>query len=146
MFSSSVHGEEGEVTSIQGNKAIVKIQATKGCERCRLCTRISDTEMTIQANTIKPVNIGDRVILGFRPGIIIQSAFILYLLPLIALVVGYYVGKFLINSLSMNGREELIPALLSLTFLFATFVPIRFYDRKKKEDRRFQVYIKESLS
>jgi hypothetical protein len=58
MFGNSVHGEEGEVTSIQGNKATVKIQASKGCERCRLCTRISDAEMTIQANTIKPVNIG----------------------------------------------------------------------------------------
>jgi positive regulator of sigma E activity len=56
------------------------------------------------------------------------------------------VGKFLFNPFLMNGREELLPALLSLTFLFATFVPIRIYDRKKKEDSRFQVYIKESLS
>ena len=143
MFGKSVHGEEGEVTEVHGDRATVKIQASKSCERCRLCTRISDTEMVVEAHVLKPVNIGDHVVLGFHPGIIIQSAFILYLIPLISLILGYYAGRFLFRAFIIPGKEELFPALTSLVFLFASFIPIRLYDRKKKNDKRFRVYIKE---
>ena len=47
MFGKGVHGEEGEVTALHGNRATVRIQAGKGCGRCRLCTPISDTEMIV---------------------------------------------------------------------------------------------------
>ena len=143
MFGKGVHGEEGEVTAVHGDRATVKIQAGKSCERCKLCTRISDTEMVVEAYTLKPVNIGDHVVIGFRPGIITQSAFILYLIPLISLVLGYYTGKFLFGAFIIHGKEELFPALTSLLFLFAAFIPIRLYDRKKQKDKRFRVYIKE---
>jgi sigma-E factor negative regulatory protein RseC len=143
MFGKGVHGEEGEVTGVHGERATVKIKASKSCERCRLCTRISDTEMIVEAYTVKPVNIGDHVVLGFRTGIIIQSAFILYLIPLISLILGYYAGKFLFRAFIISGKEELFPALTSLVFLFVAFIPIRLYDKKKEKDRRFRVYIKE---
>jgi sigma-E factor negative regulatory protein RseC len=143
MFGKGVHGEVGEVTDVYGNRATVKIGTSKGCERCGLCTPISDTEMAVQAYTRGPVQIGDQVVLGFRPGVIVQSAFILYLIPLIALVVGYYVGKLLFPGGWLPGREELLPALTSLVFLFVSFVPIRYYDKRKEEDKRFRVYIKE---
>ena len=143
MFGKGVHGEEGEVTALHGNQAMVKIQAGKGCERCRLCTPVSDTEMIVEAFFSSKVHIGDRVTLGFRPGIIVQSAFILYLIPLFNLILGYFVGKLLFKPWVIAGREELFPALTSLVFLFASFVPIRLYDRRKMKDKRFRVYIQE---
>lgn len=143
MFGKGLHGEEGEVTAVYGEKATVKIAAGKGCERCGLCTRISDTEMVVEAYAQKPVQVGEHVVIGFRPGVVVQSAFILYLIPLLGLVLGYYVGSLLFHGLELPGREELFPALTSLAFLFASFVPIVFYDRKKRGDKRFRVYIKE---
>jgi sigma-E factor negative regulatory protein RseC len=143
MFGKGVHGEEGEVTALHGNRATVRIQAGKGCGRCRLCTPISDTEMIVEAYFSRQVHIGDRVVLGFRPGVIVQSAFILYLIPLFSLILGYFVGKLLFKPLTIPGREELYPALTSLVFLFASFLPIRLYDRRKEKDTRFRVYIQE---
>jgi sigma-E factor negative regulatory protein RseC len=143
MFGKGVHGEEGEVAALHGDRATVRIHAGKGCERCRLCTPISDTEMIIEASYSSRVGIGDHVVLGFRPGIIIQSAFILYLIPLVSLILGYYAGKLLFRPWMIPGKEELFPALTSLVFLFISFVPIRLYERKKEKDKRFRVYIKE---
>ena len=143
MFEKGVHGEKGEVTAVHGETATVKISANKGCVRCGLCSRISDTEMAVEAYALKPVQVGDQVEIGFQPGVIVQSAFILYLIPLMGLVLGYYVGRILFHGLAVPGREELFPALTSLVFLFASFIPIVFYDRKKRGDRRFRVYIKE---
>ena len=142
-FGKGVHGEEGEVTALHGNRATVKIQTGKGCGRCRLCTPISDTEMIVEASFSRQVHIGDRVVLGFRPGVIVQSAFILYLIPLFSLILGYFAGKLLFKPWISAGREELFPALTSLVFLFASFVPIRLYDRMKEKDKRFRVYIQE---
>lgn len=143
MFGKGVHGEEGEVTALHGNRATVRIEAGKGCERCRLCIPISDTEMIVEASYSRRIDIGDHVVLGFCSGIIVQSAFILYLIPLVSLILGYYAGKFLFRPWIIPGKEELFPALTSLVFLFVSFVPIRLYDRMKEKDKRFRVYIKE---
>jgi sigma-E factor negative regulatory protein RseC len=145
MFGKSVHGEEGEVTELHGARATVKIKAGKGCERCRLCTPVSDTEMVVEASFTSPVQVGQHVVLGFRPGVIVQSAFILYLIPLISLVLGYFVGRLLFKPWIVpgSGREEMFPALTSLVFLFASFLPIRLYDKRKERDKRFRVYIQE---
>jgi len=143
MFIDGVNGEEGEVITINGNRATVKITAHKECEKCRLCTRVSPTEMTVEAFTNKTVHIGDRVTLFLRPGIIVQSAAILYIFPLIGMLFGYFAGKILFRSLAFTGKEEMFPALLSLVFLFLSFVPIRLYDRKRQKDKRFKVLIKE---
>lgn len=142
MFIEGIQGEEGEVVEVKGNKATVKIAANKSCEKCGLCTKISSTEMIVEAFVDKPVSIGDHVTLSIRPGIIVSSAAILYIFPLLSLVFGYFVGRFIFKSIVIKGMEELLPALTSLVFLFLAFIPIRVYDKKKQHDKRFQVFIK----
>ncbi len=142
MFIKGIQGEEGEVVDVRGNKAAVKIAANESCEKCGLCTKISSTEMIIEAFVDKPVSAGDRVTLSIRPGIIVTSATVLYILPLIGLVAGYFAGKFLFKSIVIKGMEELLPALTALAFLFLAFIPIRLYDRKRAKDKRFRVFIK----
>ncbi len=142
MFIEGILGEEGQVVDVNGNKATVKIAASKSCEKCGLCTKISSTEMIVEAFVDKPVNTGDHVTLSIRPGIIVSSATILYIFPLISLVIGYFTGGFLFKSILIKGMDELLPALTSLVFLFLAFIPIRFYDKKRANDKRFQVFIK----
>ena len=143
MFLKGISGESGEVVAIHGDRATVKVPSNKACNRCRICKRISSTEMIVDAYTLKPVQIGEKVVLGFRPGVIVQSAFILYLIPLICLVLGYFAGRWIFRSFVIPEREELLPALCALAFLFGSFIPIRYYDKRKQGDTRFRVYIKE---
>jgi len=142
MFIEGIQGEEGEVVGVRGNRATVKIASNKSCEKCGLCTRVSPTEMIVDAFVDKPVNTGDHVTLSIRPGTIVTSAAVLYILPLICLVAGYFAGRFLFKSIVIAGMEELLPALTSLVFLFLAFIPIHFYDRKRANDKRFRVFIK----
>ena len=142
MFIEGLQGEEGEIIAVRGHRATVKIASNKSCEKCGLCTKISSTEMVVDAHVDKPVSTGDRVTLSIRPGIIVTSATILYIFPLLSLVVGYFVGKYLFKQVGIGNMDELLPALTSLVFLFLAFIPIRFYDRKKRNDRRFQIVIK----
>ena len=146
MFIKGINGEQGEVVSVHGNTATVKIKANESCEKCRLCKRISSTEMIVEALFTKPVHEGDRVVISIKPGTIVKSAVILYILPLIGLIIGYYFGKFIGSILRITIKGELFPASMSLIFLFLTFIPIRLYDRKKQEDSRFRVHKSDHIS
>jgi len=146
MFIKGINGEQGEVVAVHGNTATVKIKANESCEKCRLCKRISSTEMIVDALFTKPVHEGDRVVLSIKPGTIVKSAIILYILPLIGLIIGYYSGKFIGSALRITIKGELFPASISLIFLFLTFIPIRLYDRKKQGDSRFRVHITDHIS
>lgn len=141
MFIKGIRGEEGEVVTVHGNRVTVKIKASESCEKCRICKRVSATEMMLEAFTERPVQKGQRVIVAIRPGTIFKSALMLYIIPLIGLIIGYYVGKSLILLLHLKIKGELFPAISSLLFLFLSFIPIRIYDRKKQKDARFRIYI-----
>jgi sigma-E factor negative regulatory protein RseC len=85
---------------------------------------------------------GDRVVLSMGNGMILKSAFIVYMVPLIALIAGYYIGKALMDLFNYKGNSELFPALFGFFLLFLSFMAIRWFDRKKRDDKRYRVSIK----
>ena len=141
MDEYAIRGEEGEVVSIHGGRATVMIKANKGCEGCNLCTRASETEMVVEAVMRKPVKVGQKVTVAVKPGTIVKAAFILYMFPVIGLIGGYYVGKYLQTLLNLSQKTELVPALFALFFLIACFLPIRLLEKRKKKDSSFDVFI-----
>jgi sigma-E factor negative regulatory protein RseC len=141
MFIKGISGEEGVVVSVAGDTATVKIAANKSCEKCGICKRVSSSEMIVDAYMSRPVFKGEKVVVAIKPGTIVKSATILYILPLVALVAGYYVGKFAASALDLSIKGELFPAALSFVFLFLSFIPIRLYDRRKRSDSNFRFYI-----
>jgi positive regulator of sigma E activity len=143
MFGNGISGEEGEVVAVHGDSATVRLRANESCEKCGLCTRVSDTEMLIEALHERAVHVGEKVTIAVRPGIVFTSSLILYIFPLVGMVAGYYAGKSIVSLLHLGLKGELFPAVISFLFLFLSFVPIRIYDRKKQEDRRFKVHITE---
>ena len=137
-----IRGEVGEVVEVRGNTARVKIDGKKACAHCGVCTRISDNEMTVEAYADEPVKKGDRVVLVMGNGMILKSAFIVYMVPLIALIAGYYLGKHLMGLLNYGGKSELFPALFGFFLLFLSFMAIRWFDRRKRDDKQYRVSIK----
>ena len=146
MYIKGIDQEQGEVIAVHDGSATVKIQAGKSCDRCNLCEKISSTEMVVEALTHIPLKKGEKVTLSVKPGDIIKSASILYIIPLFGLIFGYYFARFLDKSLALGFSGELYPALISIVFLFLCFIPIRLYDTKRKKQKRFQVFVKERLS
>jgi sigma-E factor negative regulatory protein RseC len=143
MFIKGISEEEGEVIAVNGDSVTVKIKSNKACDKCNLCERVSPTEMVVDALASSPLKNGEKVKIFVRPGTIIKSATVLYILPLLGLVIGYYTGKTLGPMINVGLKGEFFPAILSLVFLFASFIPIRIYDRKKQRDNRFRIYAKE---
>jgi sigma-E factor negative regulatory protein RseC len=147
MFIDGINGERGEVIRADGERVTVLLKAGKGCEKCRICTRVSETEMTVNAWTSEPVSVGEQVTLYLSPFIIVKSAALLYILPLLSMVFGYFIGRELFQALGIaagTGREDMFPALFSIVFLFLSFIPIRLFDRQRARDQRYKVQVRTS--
>lgn len=141
MLESEPVKEEGVVVAINGNMAKVKMEAKKGCDGCSLCSRVSETEMVLDAMIQKPVNIGDRVSITIKRGTIVKTAFILYMFPIMGLIGGYYFGRFFESLVHIQNRGELLPAMFGILFLVLCFIPIHFLDRWRKKKNKVDVLI-----
>jgi len=133
--------EQGEVIAVHGETVTVRIGASKNCEKCHLCKRVSPTEMVLQARFEGDIDVGDRVVVNFRPGTVVKSALILYILPLIGLVAGYFAGQGLSSFFGLKINGELFSAATAIVFMLLSFIPIKLYDRKKREDPRFKPFV-----
>jgi len=145
MFIKGIDREVGEVLAVHDGSATVRVCANKNCDRCGICERVSDTQMVVEATTSLRVTAGEKVVLSVRPGTIVKSAAVLYILPLLGLIAGYYAAGIVLRMAGVDLKGELVPALCSIGVLFLCFVPIRLWDVQRRKKRHYQVYVKERV-
>ena len=143
MFIKGIDQEEGEVVAVHKKSATVSVRSNKNCDSCKICKRVSADQMVVEALTERSVKVGEKVVLGVRPGVIVKSAAILYIFPLFGLIAGYYAARFIGNAAGLGLEGELVPALCSIAALFFCFLPIWIWDRRRRKQNRYQVYVKE---
>ncbi len=140
MKVKSISGEKGKVLTINGDKVKVILPLSKGCEKCGLCRKISDDLMEMELSYKGDIKPGSSVKIYVSPKVVIFSSFMLYILPLIFLVAGYYIGKLFGPHIFMKLKGELFPALFSFLFFFLSFIPIHIVDRLKRKDKNFRIF------
>lgn len=90
--------KNGIVENIDGNKVTVRIQRDSSCgENCAMCNACPGKNMMITVDTDIPLLKGDMVKLETNTKYVLLSAFAVYILPIVLLIVGYvcstlYVG------------------------------------------------------
>jgi sigma-E factor negative regulatory protein RseC len=107
--------EKGLVTGIsEDGWAQVETDRNDACSNCSSC-RVSfgcNSEMTINAINRAGAGVGDLVSIDLSSGKIIKSAAILYLIPVVGLILGAFLGDELSTRLSMSKTGAV--ALLSI--------------------------------
>jgi sigma-E factor negative regulatory protein RseC len=108
--------EEGIVIDIQGETARVKTQKTSACESCSAkssCHAIGGgKEMEVDALNAVGARIGDRVVMGFETASLVKAAFLLYILPILCMIAGGFLGQEFAAPLRLH------PAFLSVATAF----------------------------
>ena len=94
--------EVGKITNIVNGRAYVQMESGSQCNRCganHSCTPLNqitrELEIPVSNENIK---IGDRVSINFRPQTRILSAVLVFILPVIFLITGYFIGTKFYNS------------------------------------------------
>jgi len=119
--------------------ALVCCSKSSLCEHCSSsgsCGMGSDSgERMILAGNALGAQVGDRVRLSVSTRTFLQSSFTVYIVPLIALVIGAAAGQLIGERLADGPDPNLLAAILGCAFLVGAFLVIRVGSRALPDER-----------
>lgn len=83
--------ERGVVVSNNENGVDVQMQPSASCEGCNVCFMDKSKLQTVHVNQKVSAQPGDFVEIEVSPGFAVKSAFLIFFLPLLMLLAGYFI-------------------------------------------------------
>jgi sigma-E factor negative regulatory protein RseC len=119
--------EMATVIETRGNTAKVRVQSSSSCDHCpsrSSCHTIGEGLREVDVSNRIGARVGQRVKIGVSPRALLKASFILYIIPIVALVIGAMLG----NSFS-SGNKEVWAVLLGGGFLVGSFLLIKAFGK-----------------
>ncbi len=123
---------QGIVLSLDGNKVKVSVTASSECMGCpskSSCQPGSDKTREIIAINDCGAEISDHVVFEADTGRVIISAALIWIVPLIAMIIGYIVGEIF--------TEGFWPIGVAFVFLMASFAFLSLLDKSISGGKKF---------
>ncbi len=120
--------ENGIVRKTDKNNAWILLQKGEQCHGCTACQAFGDGSAEILAMNTINAQPGDKVEIEIAPKQVIKHSAIVFLIPVLALIVGYFLGAKFLTALSL--AEEPAGIIGSLTLMVVSYFFIVLYDRK----------------
>jgi len=115
----------GKVIRKEGEMVDILVARSERCKSCGLCFAMGNDKILIRAKTDKPLEIGEEVRIFTEDRYVMLSALILYILPVIALILGYFFG-------GIFSSKESWKIVSGFSFMGLTFIFNRFIDKRVK--------------
>ncbi len=139
--------EEGVVLEASKRKALIRIQQGSACASCNSrdsCEISSGDNMTIEVSNDLQAKIGDRIQISLPESTLLKLSLLVYLLPVVALVLGACVGAELATILDMDSTVTSVVA--GCAAMAIVFCVLRWLDgisdfRKKYYPRMTRILI-----
>ncbi len=122
--------ELGEVLSIEGRTARVKMKRSSRCASCScagLCSPFGKEWMVVTAENPAGATAGQMVYITYRVEGEAKASFILYIVPVLALLLGASLGAFI----GFFDNADLSAVAVGLAFVLISFGLIRAYAARK---------------
>ena len=121
--------ETAIVKSVEGELCTCIIMRKSACgENCASCkAACSSREHTFSAKNLAGAKAGDTVIIEMGTKKVLYSAFLVYILPLVAFILGF---AYFFES----GKSEIVSALWGLMTGAIVWALVSFYGKRRKEE------------
>lgn len=122
----------GRVVRVEGDIVEIAVPRSERCKSCGICPIASDGTILLKVKLDGQVKVGDEVKVMTKDRYVILSAFIVYIIPVIALIIGYFLGDSLFSS---------EPLKIGFGFLFMgiSFLINRIIDKKVRFPQEIEV-------
>lgn len=94
--------EIGEVIDCTANKAIIKIQRHSACNECKKDCNMAEShetdELVVEVDNKVGATVGQKVELEMEGMNLVSAALLVYLFPLVSIVVGYFLGDWIMGA------------------------------------------------
>jgi sigma-E factor negative regulatory protein RseC len=127
--------EEGIVVKL-ADRGMAKVQFRAGsaCAKCGACVMAGNNVALIEAKNDAGAKEGDLVEVSIEPSKVIWASFMVFILPLVALIIGYFVGSSLVAGAGFAQNFGIVFAVL---FLSISFLGLGVYDRLLRRGEQF---------
>lgn len=129
--------EVGVVVLAHDKTAVVEMTKHASCAHCGVCTLGHHDKMRIEAENSIGARLNDRVKVAIPGAVILKSAFIVYIVPLIALVMGFLTAKYFLG--------EMAGVVTGLLCAVGVFLGLHFYDKRLRLQQKILVRITEII-
>jgi sigma-E factor negative regulatory protein RseC len=122
--------EEGIVQQISATKALILINRSSACAGCHsrsACMPSENKEMTVEAINDINAQVGDRVQVSVPTSSLLKATFLVYFVPVLALITGAITGNNIAPSLQID--PTLASMLCGFFAMGAVFGAVKWFDR-----------------
>jgi sigma-E factor negative regulatory protein RseC len=114
--------ETGRVTKVADGKALVEVERCSACAKCHagcVCD-VGKSTMLVEANDPIGVHIDQCVQMSIQSASVLRAAFVVYVVPLLALVGGVLFGQYLGRTFGIRNVLEILIGFgcLGLSLIF----------------------------
>ena len=134
--------EVGTVIESSRNSVTVRIQKQAACEGCHSCLRGKDgISMIAKAHNSFNADIGDIVKMEGERVSELKGGFLLFILPLLFLFVGYLTGEALSKALGYETVSQTAGILTGLLFFAIPFLGLYLHNKRQVKRGKFQLRV-----
>jgi sigma-E factor negative regulatory protein RseC len=133
--------EMGHVRHIAEGKAIVEIQRGSACSKCHAecaCSGEETQMMQVEARDPLGVQVDQCVQLSIQNTSVLRASFVVYMVPLLALISGVLVGEYIGKTV---GIQNIFEMLCGFGLLGLSLIIVRVYNNIFQRDARNQPVI-----
>lgn len=141
--------EKAQVIRVAGEFAWVHTQRESACGQCSAQKGCGTSVFSklmgnkfVELKVMNPVNaeVGDSVILGLHESVLLKSAIVMYLMPLLTMFASALVAQSLLTDSGLQNLQFWIVSA-ALMGLVLGFVMARRFSKKRSNDERYQPVI-----
>jgi len=135
--------ENGIVKKVEQNMAWVITMKGEQCAGCTACKAFGEGSFEIVALNMPGAKPGDSVEVEINPRQVVKYSTIVFMLPVLSLIVGYFLGSFFLTVIGLAAETAGIVGSLGLMIL--TFLGIIVYDRIVSKSEQISAQINRIL-
>ncbi|MCF8000338.1 MAG: SoxR reducing system RseC family protein [Halanaerobiales bacterium] len=135
--------EKACVVEVNGDKAKVVVTRHSACSKCNedcilgLDESHEQDDIYVEVKNDKNVEIGDMVNIELKDSSLVLGSLMIYLVPLLFFVIGYFVGSNL-SFLLGNISQQLSGIIFSFIFLYVSYLFTKRVDKRLSRNKKFQ--------
>ncbi|HCC69042.1 MAG TPA: hypothetical protein DEP99_04055 [Nitrospiraceae bacterium] len=139
--------ETGVVISTQGFMAKVLVQKRGACESCPATGICKPSDECMEIEVLNPINAraGQTVKIVMKPQAYLKGTILVYGLPVIALIGGAILGKYIGEMYLKNVNSDIVAAIMGFAGLIITFLIIKIWSKKAETKEEYKPVIEEIL-
>ncbi|MFT9494612.1 SoxR reducing system RseC family protein [Anaerosolibacter sp.] len=126
------------IETINGNKAKVHMKKHSACGDCGACQHGKENmELNIVAMNEIGAKPGDFVEVNMETQNVMGAAFIIYVIPLLALVLGIGVGSYVLNTIGVQENVEVYAAGIGFVLTAIAYLMIKRVEGTFNKDKKY---------